>query len=120
MHQEYGTICAQLIEHHQLIFVPTSATISTMSRFNYMNRQDLVIHTIADELAQLERLVLAGEEIAPENVDLLESCLAQSIRIRSAIDKQTDNIPRPDWMRKVDKPAATPGIKNWSRLVKQA
>ncbi len=108
------------MEHHQLIFVATSATISAMSRFNYMNTQDLVVQTISDELAHLERLVLAGEQIAPENVDLLENCLAQFSRIRSAIDKQADNIPRPDWMRKVDKPARTPDIKNWSRLVKQA
>lgn len=91
-----------------------------MSRLNYVEMQELVIQTIADELAQLERLVLNGEEINPENVRLLDSCMAQSIRIRDAINKQADNMSRSDWMRKADSQTGTSGRKNLSNLLKQA
>ncbi len=91
-----------------------------MSRLNYMEQQELVIQTITEELAQLEQLVLKGEVIAPENLKLFDSCMAQSLRIRAAIDKQADNTPLPDWMRKVDKRSGSSGNRNWSKLVRQA
>lgn len=120
MHQQYRTFVAQMFEHHQLKSVPTEVIITTMSRLNYMEKQELVIQTIAEEFAQLERLVLDGEVIAPENVRLFDSCMAQSLRIRDAMNKQADNVPLPDWMRKVNNQVTASGQKNWSKLVKQA
>jgi len=120
MHQQYGTLVAQTIEHHQLMFVPREAIIATMSRLNFMETQELVIQIITEELAQLERLVLNGEVIGPENVKLFDNCIAQTIRIRDAINKQADNTPLPDWMRKVDNQVSTSGKKRWSKLAKQA
>lgn len=91
-----------------------------MSRLSYMERQELVIQTIADELAQLEQIVLTGEVISPENVRLLDDCLALSNRIRDAINKQADDIPLPDWMRKAESQNDTSRIQNLSKLLKQA
>ena len=91
-----------------------------MSRLSYMQQQELVIQTIADELDQLQQIVLNGEEISPENVLLLDSCIAQSIRIRDAINKHADDISLPDWMQKADSQITRSGKESQSRLVKQA
>ena len=94
--------------------------MSRMSRLSYMERQELVIQTIADELTQLEQIVLTGEAISPENVRLLDECIALFDRVRDAINKQADDIPLPGWMRKAESLPDTSRIENLSKLLKQA
>ena len=91
-----------------------------MSRLNFMEEQELAIQAIAEELVQLEQLVLKGELIAPENVLLFDSCIEQAVRIRHVIRKQAASQPLQNWMQKTDRQAAALGNKHRSKLVKRA
>ena len=96
-----------------------------MSRLSHMEQQELVIQTIADELAQLEQIVMTGEVVSAENARQLEDCIAQCIRLRELINKQVaaveaENTPLPDWMRKSNTRSETSGNRTVSRLLKQA
>ncbi len=96
-----------------------------MSRLSHMEQQELVIQTIADELAQLEQIVMTGEVVSAENARQLEDCIAQCIRLRDLISKQAaavqaENTPLPDWMRKSDGRSQTTSKQTVSRLLKQA
>lgn len=77
--------------------------MTAMSRLNFMEEQELAIRAIAQELAQLEQLVLQGELIAPENVPLFDGCIEQAIQLRNLIGKQTSNRPLPIWMQKINR-----------------
>ena len=91
-----------------------------MSRLNFMEEQELAIRTIAQELAQLEQLVLKGELIAPENAQLFNGCFEQAAQLRSLISKQTANLPLQSWMQKTGSRAAALGKRRRSQLVKRA
>lgn len=94
--------------------------MATMSRLNFMEEQELAIQAIAEELGQLERLVLKGEIIAPENALLFDSCIEQTVRIRSVIRKQAASQPLQNWMQKTDRRTAALSKKLKSELVKRA
>ena len=94
--------------------------MTTMSRLNFMEEQELAIRAIAQELAQLEHLVLQGELIAPENVPLFDGCIEQAIELRTLIGKQTSNLPLPNWMQKTGRQAAALGKRHRSEIVKRA
>jgi hypothetical protein len=94
--------------------------MAAMSRLNFMEEQELAIQAIAEELVQLEQLVLKGELIAPENALLFDSCIEQAIRIRHVIRKQSASLPLHNWLQKTDKRAATLGKRRRSELVRRA
>ncbi len=94
--------------------------MTPMSRLNFMEEQELAIQAIAQELVQLEQLVLKGELIAPENALLFDSCIEQAIRIRHVIRNQTASLPLQNWLQKSDRRAATLGMRRSSELIKRA
>jgi len=94
--------------------------MTAMSRLNFMEEQELAIRAIAQELAQLEHLVLQGELIAPENVPLFDGCIEHAIQLRTLIGTQTSNLPLPKWMQKTGRQAAALGKRNRSEVVKRA
>lgn len=94
--------------------------MAAMSRLNFMEEQELAIQAIAEELGQLERLVLKGETIAPENTVLFDGCIEQAVRIQHVIRKQTANLPLPNWMQKSDTRAAASNNRRKSQLVKRS
>ena len=85
-----------------------------------MEEQELAIRTIAQELAQLEHLVVRGELIAPENVLLLNGCIEQAIQLRNLISKTNGGLPLQNWMQKTDRRAAESGKSRRSEIVKRA
>lgn len=91
-----------------------------MSRLNFMEEQELAIRAIAQELAQLEHLVLQGELIAPENIPLFDGCIEQAIQLRNLIDKQTCSQPLPNWMQKTGRQAAALNKRNRPEIIKRA
>ncbi len=94
--------------------------MTAMSRLNFMEEQELAIRAIAQELAQLEHLVLQGELIAPENIPLFDGCIEQAIQLRNLIGKQTSCEPLPNWMRKIDRRVAAMGKRHRSEIIKRA
>ena len=94
--------------------------MAAMSRLNFMEEQELAIQAIAEELGQLEQIVLKGELIAPENALLFEACLEQAVRIRRIIRKQAASLPLQNWMQKTDRRTAALCKKLRSELVKRA
>ena len=94
--------------------------MTAMSRLDFMDEQELAIRAIAQELAQLEYLVLQGELIAPENVPLFDGCIEQAIQLRNLIGKQTSNQPLPIWVHRADRQAGAQGKRHRSEIIKRA
>lgn len=120
MHQHYVSFVPETFEHHQLIFAAASFNLSCMSRLNFMEEQELAIRAIAHELVQLERMILRGELVTPENAVLLDSCIADALRIQDAISKQAANLPLQNWRQKTDRRSAASGKRPRSELVRRA
>ena len=85
--QTVGMLFAKTFKFHQLKSALPKSSIVAMSRLNFMEEQELVIQTIAQELVRLEQLVLEGELIAPENAQLFDSCIEQANRIRNVVGR---------------------------------
>lgn len=94
--------------------------MTAMSRLDFMEEQELAIRAIAQELAQLEYLILQGELIAPENVPLFDGCIEQAIQLRNLIGKQTSNQPLPIWMQTTDRLARAQGKRHRPEVIKRA
>ena len=76
-----------------------------MSRLNYMQGCELAIHTVAEELGYLERILASGARIASDDLQDLNSCLKQLQQILDGFQQQAsrgwqeDQEPLPAWLQ---------------------